>query len=76
VTYYNARTADSLHSVYEDLPTKLRHEGIDPPGSSTALRQLTDEALGMEKKLDWAPTRCQCSGAGADAPDDQPSGSD
>jgi hypothetical protein len=30
VTYYNAPTADSLRHAYEDLPAKLRAEGVDP----------------------------------------------
>jgi hypothetical protein len=30
VTYYNAPTADSLHHNYEDLPARLRAEGVDP----------------------------------------------
>ncbi len=30
VTYYNARTADNLRGAYENLPARLRHEGIDP----------------------------------------------
>jgi hypothetical protein len=30
VTYYNAPTADHLRQVYEDLPSRLRAEGIDP----------------------------------------------
>jgi hypothetical protein len=30
VTYYNAPTADSLSHAYEDLPAKLRAEGVDP----------------------------------------------
>jgi Transposase DDE domain len=30
VTYYNAPTADTLHHNYEDLPARLRAEGIDP----------------------------------------------
>jgi hypothetical protein len=30
VTYYNAPTADNLRQAYEDLPAKLRAEGIDP----------------------------------------------
>jgi Transposase DDE domain len=30
VTYYNAPTADALHHHYEDLPARLRAEGINP----------------------------------------------
>jgi endonuclease YncB( thermonuclease family) len=30
VTYYNAPTADNLRHAYEDLPAKLRAEGVDP----------------------------------------------
>jgi hypothetical protein len=30
VTYYNANQADRLHEHYENLPAKLRAEGIDP----------------------------------------------
>jgi hypothetical protein len=30
VTYYNAPTADNLCHNYEDLPTRLRAEGVDP----------------------------------------------
>jgi hypothetical protein len=30
VTYYNAPDADNLRAQYEDLPAKLRKEGIDP----------------------------------------------
>ncbi len=30
VTYYNARTADNLRGAYENLPARLRPEGIDP----------------------------------------------
>jgi Transposase DDE domain len=30
VTYYNAPTADNLCQVYEDLPARLRSEGVDP----------------------------------------------
>jgi hypothetical protein len=30
VTYYNAPTADSLSHAYEDLPAKLRADGVDP----------------------------------------------
>ena len=30
VTYYNAPNADKLREHYENLPAKLRAEGIDP----------------------------------------------
>ena len=30
VTYYNAPDVDSLRKHYEDLPAKLKAEGIDP----------------------------------------------
>jgi hypothetical protein len=30
VTYYNAPAADNLQQQYEDLPAKLRDEGVDP----------------------------------------------
>ena len=30
VTYYNAPNRERLRSEYEDLPTKLRNEGVDP----------------------------------------------
>jgi hypothetical protein len=30
VTYYNAPTADNLRHAYEDLPAKLRAEGVAP----------------------------------------------
>lgn len=30
VTYYNAPTADNLRDSYEDLPARLRAEGVDP----------------------------------------------
>jgi hypothetical protein len=30
VTYYNAPNADKLRTQYEDLPTKLRSENVDP----------------------------------------------
>jgi hypothetical protein len=30
VTYYNAPTADNLRHVYEDMPARLRAEGLDP----------------------------------------------
>ncbi len=30
VTYYNAPTADDLRQAYEDLPARLRAEGVNP----------------------------------------------
>jgi hypothetical protein len=42
VTYYNARDAGQFRRHYEDLPAKLKAEGIDCSVSAEMAHQLTE----------------------------------